>query len=116
VLASRGSINALMRGDVRAIVAAGGAPVVSRLVDEVAAIMTAAGFPPGPGVVEGDRALLTDPEAQGTSSMYRDLVAGYPIEAEHIVGDLVARGRSLGVAAPLLEATLVNLRVYENSR
>jgi 2-dehydropantoate 2-reductase len=116
VLASRGSINALMRGDVRAIVAAGGAPVTIRLLDEVAAIVTAAGFPPGPGVVEGYRVLLTDPEAQGTSSMYRDLLAGHPIEAEHIVGDLVARARSLGVATPLLEATLVNLRVYENSR
>jgi 2-dehydropantoate 2-reductase len=46
--------------------------------------------------------------------MYRDLVAGNRVEAEHIVGDLVVRGRAFGIDMPLLEAALVNLRVYQN--
>jgi len=44
------------------------------------------------------------------------LVAGNPVEGEHIVGDLVDRGRALGVATPLLEAARVTLRVYESRR
>ena len=116
VLASLGALNALMRGTVGEIEAAGGAPVASRLIDEVAAVAAAAGHPPGADAVAGYRAFLTERGSANTSSMYRDLVAGNPVEAEHIVGDLVARARSLGVATPLLEAALVNLRVYENRR
>jgi 2-dehydropantoate 2-reductase len=114
MLASIGSINALMRGSVGDIVAAGGGPTTLRLLDEVAAISAAAGYPPTPDVLAGTRAFLTEPGSGHTSSMYRDLVAGNRVEADHIVGDLVARGAALGVATPLLEAALVNLRVYQN--
>jgi 2-dehydropantoate 2-reductase len=112
MLASVGSINALMRGNIGEIVAAGGASSALQLLDEVAAICTASGYPPAAAALESNRALLTTADSPATSSMYRDLVAGNRIEAEHIVGDLVARGRALGVAMPLLEAALANLRVY----
>jgi 2-dehydropantoate 2-reductase len=103
-----------MRGSVGDIVAAGGAPTTLRLLDEVAAISAAAGYPPALEALAGTRAFLTEPGSGHTSSMYRDLVAGNRVEADHIVGDLVARGAALGVATPLLEAALVNLRVYQN--
>jgi 2-dehydropantoate 2-reductase len=114
MLASIGSINALMRGNVGEIVAAGGAQSALQLLAEVAAICAASGYPPTAAALESTRALLTTAGSSANSSMYRDLVAGNRIEAEHIVGDLVARGHALGVAMPLLEAALVNLRVYAN--
>jgi 2-dehydropantoate 2-reductase len=45
--------------------------------------------------------------------MYRDLRKGAPVEADHIVGDLIERGAAHGVATPLLKAAFVNLRVYQ---
>jgi 2-dehydropantoate 2-reductase len=46
--------------------------------------------------------------------MYRDLRKGAPVEADHILGDFIERGRAHGVATPLLKAALVNLRVYQD--
>jgi 2-dehydropantoate 2-reductase len=114
MLASVGALNALMRGTVGEITEAGGTTTAVRLLDEVAAISTAAGFPPAPEVLAGNRRFLTESGSGATSSMYRDLVAGNRVEADHIVGDLVARGRAFGLDLPLLDAALVNLRVYQN--
>ena len=46
--------------------------------------------------------------------MYRDMLKGAPVEADHILGDLLAR--SNGVEAPLLKGAYVQLKVYEGSR
>jgi ketopantoate reductase len=35
------------------------------------------------------------------------------VEVDHILGDLIERGDQQGVAAPLLKAAFVNLRVYQ---
>jgi ketopantoate reductase len=35
------------------------------------------------------------------------------VEVDQILTDLIERGRNLGVAAPLLEAACVNLKIYE---
>jgi 2-dehydropantoate 2-reductase len=43
--------------------------------------------------------------------MYRDLMARHPIEADQIVGDLLARGASL--STPLLAAAYTHLCVYQ---
>jgi 2-dehydropantoate 2-reductase len=45
--------------------------------------------------------------------MYRDLRKGAPVEADHILGDLIGRGDAHGVATPLLQAAFANLRVYQ---
>ncbi len=49
-----------------------------------------------------------------TSSMYRDLEKGYPVEACQIIGDLLKRAQKAKIAAPLLSAVFVNLSVYQN--
>jgi 2-dehydropantoate 2-reductase len=49
-----------------------------------------------------------------TSSMYRDLHKGAPVEADNILGDFIDRGSAHGVATPLLKAAFVNLRIYQN--
>jgi 2-dehydropantoate 2-reductase len=51
-----------------------------------------------------------------TSSMFRDLRKGAAVEADHIVGDLIARGAAHGVSTPLLGAAYVHLQVYQEAR
>jgi 2-dehydropantoate 2-reductase len=48
--------------------------------------------------------------------MYRDMTKNAPVEADHVIGDLLARGEAHNVAAPLLRATYVQLKVYEQHR
>jgi len=116
-LAALGAINCLFRGSIGQIVAvAGGADLCLALLRECEAIARASGYPPPQSLLER---LATDLTAQGlpmTSSMYRDLMRGLPVEADTIVGDLLARGRQHGVQAPLLEAAFVNLSVYQRER
>ena len=45
--------------------------------------------------------------------MMRDIEQGAPrVEAEHILGDLIRRGRERGLGAPLLAAAFAHLQVY----
>jgi len=46
--------------------------------------------------------------------MYRDSRKGASVEADHILGDFIERGSAHGVATPLLKATFINLRVYQD--
>jgi 2-dehydropantoate 2-reductase len=52
--------------------------------------------------------------SSATSSMYRDLLRGSPIEADQIIGDLLTRARSADVATPMLETAYAHLCVYRN--
>ena len=58
-------------------------------------------------------AFLTEAGSGFTSSLYRDVAAGLPNEGEHIVGDFARRARGLGVATPLVDLALLQLRVHE---
>ena len=46
--------------------------------------------------------------------MYRDLQSGSPTEADQIIGDLLARARSIDLETPLLAAAYAHLCVYQN--
>jgi 2-dehydropantoate 2-reductase len=48
--------------------------------------------------------------------MLRDIEGGRRIEADHIIGDLIARAGALGVAAPRLQTTYCHLKAYESRR
>ena len=60
---------------------------------------------------------LTAPGSQLTSSMYRDLKKGAPVEVDSILGDLLERGKKAGLTTPtpLLQAAFVNLSIYQRS-
>jgi len=47
--------------------------------------------------------------------MYRDLQRGGPVEADHILGDLIRRGEAHNVPMPLVKAAYVQLSVYSSS-
>jgi 2-dehydropantoate 2-reductase len=113
-LASLGAITCLMRGTIGEIVAApGGAELSIDVVNESVAVATACGYKPSQKVVSRHAAAMTTPGSSLTSSMYRDLRKGAPVEADHILGDFIERGSASEVSTRLLNAAFVNLRVYQ---
>ncbi len=114
-LATLAGVTCLMRGSIGEIVAApGGLDFIHRFLGEVGAVATAAGHAPGAAFLEQTRALLTAQGSALTSSMHRDLKKNRPIEAEEIIGDLLARGEKAGVHTPLLATAYAHLAVYQH--
>jgi len=112
-IAPAGALTCLMRGTVGDIAAVpGGSALAEGLVAEAAATAAAAGYPVAAGDVAGIAALLTRPGSSLVSSMYRDVTAGRPTEAEHVLADLASRARALAVGTPLLDLAILSLRVY----
>jgi 2-dehydropantoate 2-reductase len=117
MLASLAAITCLMDGDVGQVVRApDGLEFVNGLFAEVAAAVAAAWQPLSDPFKARVLSLLTDRGSSLTSSMYRDMKAGYRVEADQIVGDLVMRAAAKGIATPLLSAALTRLKVYEQRR
>jgi 2-dehydropantoate 2-reductase len=116
MLATLGGVTCLMRGNLGEIEAApGGAHFLQRFFDEVTSIINAVGMPLGAGFIAQTKAMLAAAKGSAlTSSMYRDLAENRPIEADQIVGDLVARGQKAGVSAPLLAAAYTHLAIYQS--
>ena len=114
-LTSLGAITCLMRGAIGEIVAVqGGADLSLKVLEESAAIATACGHKPSEALLSRHAGAMTAPGYPLTSSMYRDLRKGAPVEADHILGDFVEHGDARGVATPLLRAAFINLRVYQD--
>ena len=61
------------------------------------------------------RAFLTDGASKITASMLKDVERGGPIEADHIIGDLIARAPTDALPT-LLPIVLVHLKAYEARR
>ena len=117
MLASLGAITCLMDGDVGAVARGrGGTEFVQALFTEVVATIAAAWRPLADPFKSQVLALLTDRASSLTSSMYRDMKAGHRIEADQIIGDLVRRAATNGVATPLLYTVLVRLTVYQQAQ
>lgn len=118
-LASLAATTGLMRAPVGAIVAApGGADFIRATIAEVHAIAAGEGFAPDEGAMEGVRNALTTPRSPLNASLMRDMDGGGRIEADHILGDLLARGRARmpSVRHPNLETAYLALKAYENRR
>jgi len=114
-ISTLGVLNTLVRGSVGDVAAVpGGDQLGLRIAAEGAAVSAAAGYPVPPQTMANIAAFTTRPGSTDTASLYRDLAAGQPTEAEQIFGDLIARARTLGVATPLLDLATMALRVHEN--
>lgn len=114
MLASMGASCCLMRGSIGEIEAApGGLAFVNAVLDEIVAVAAAHGHAPAPAVAAAARGMLTAKGSTMASSMYRDMQRGLPIEADHIVGDLLARAEAKQVATPMLAAAYANLCIYQ---
>ena len=114
-LATLAGATCLMRATVGEIVRTGeGEHLITSMLDECAAVAAACCHAPQAAAQENARATLTDPQSNISASMLRDIQRGAEIESDHIVGDLIRRGREKGVATPLLDVAYVHLQAYQN--
>jgi 2-dehydropantoate 2-reductase len=115
-LSTLGAVTTLMRAPVGEINAApGGSVLGAAIAAEAIAIATAAGHPPRPGAIALLQAGVASTEPM-TSSMYRDMEQGLPVEADAIVGDFVAEAAKHDVPVPMLAAAYTNLAIYSARR
>jgi 2-dehydropantoate 2-reductase len=116
-LASLAASTCLMRTSVGNILAApGGKDFLLAMLDECSAISTAEGFPPGGPFFERAKGMLTTEGSPLTASMFRDIKAGLPVEADHVIGDLVARADAAKIPVPKLRTAYTHLKAYEKQR
>jgi 2-dehydropantoate 2-reductase len=116
-LASLAASTSLMRATIGNILAApGGQDFILGVLDECKSIASAEGYPPRPPFLERSLAMLTAEGSPMTASMFRDIQAGLPVEADHVVGDLIARGDAAKVPVPRLRVAYTHLKAYERQR
>jgi 2-dehydropantoate 2-reductase len=116
-LASLAASTCLMRAPVGHILAApGGKDFILGMLDECSAVAAAEGHTPGGPFFERVRGMLTAEGSQLTASMFRDIRAGAPVEADHVIGDLIARGDAAKVPVPKLRTAYTHLKAYEKQR
>ncbi len=116
-IATVGAITCLLRGNIGEIVAIpGGAELARWTLRESSDIASASGHPPTTAFLEEQTAQLTAQGSPLTSSMYRDLTKGAPVEVDTILGDLLERGQKFGLPTPILQAAFVNLSIYQRAR
>src|ERR1700728_4307547 len=116
-LASLAASTCLMRTSVGYILASpGGKDFILGMLDECSAVATAEGYPPRAPFLERPRGMLTAVGSQMTASMFRDIKAGPPVEADHVIGDLMARGDAAKVPVPKLRVAYTHLKAYAKQR
>ena len=116
-LSSLAASTCLMRTSVGNILAApGGRDFLLGMLDETSAIATAAGYAPGGPFFERVKGNLTTEGSPMTASMFRDIEAGLPVEADHVIGDLIARADAAKVPVPKLGIAYTHLKAYEKQR
>jgi 2-dehydropantoate 2-reductase len=117
LLATLAGSTCLMRAAVGDILAApGGRDFLLGFRDECIAVAKAAGYAPREPFLTRATGILTTEGSPLTASMFRDIKAGAPVEADHIVGDMIARGDAAKVPVPKLRTAYTHLKAYEGQR
>ena len=116
-LASLAGGTCLMRAAIGDICAApGGADFVLGLLEDCSAIAAAEGYAMREAQLKRARKVLTAAGSSLTASMLRDIERNAPIEADHIIGDLLQRA-ALSKAKPAhLSIAYTHLKAYEARR
>jgi 2-dehydropantoate 2-reductase len=116
-LASVAASTCLMRTSIGNILASpGGKDFILGMLDECSAIATAQGYAPRAPFLERTHGMLTAEGSQMTASMFRDIKAAGQVEADHVIGDLIARGDAAKVPVPKLRIAYTHLKAYEKQR
>jgi 2-dehydropantoate 2-reductase len=117
LLATLASATSLMRAAVGHILAApGGRDFMLGVRDECSAVAKSADHAPREAFLTRVTGMLTTEGSPLTASMFRDIRVGAPVEADHIVGDMIARGDAAKVPVPRLRTAYTHLKAYENQR
>jgi 2-dehydropantoate 2-reductase len=119
-LATLASVTCLMRAPIGDIVASpGGGDLIRALLEECRSIAEGAGHAPQAAFLEQALAALTAAGSPLTASMLRDVETNAPVEADHIVGDLLRRHRAVHPNSnqlSLLATAFTHLKAYEARR
>ena len=94
----------------------GGKDFILGMLDECSAVASAEGHAPSGPFFQRTRGMLTAEGSQMTASMFRDIKAGAAVEADHVIGDLIARGDAAKVPVPRLRTAYIHLKAYEKQR
>jgi 2-dehydropantoate 2-reductase len=107
----------LMRGNTGEIARApGGIAFMHEVLARNAAIAAANGHPMPARFMAEFQALFADTQGGYATSMLRDLEAGGRIEADHILGFLLARARAAGVPDHWHNAAYIHAKAFEQRR
>jgi 2-dehydropantoate 2-reductase len=113
MLASLAATCCLMRGTSGDLLEADeGQAIVLETVEECRKVAAAAGCDPGEKGMQHVRAFLTQKGSRFAASMLHDLEKGAMVEADHVVGDMIARAKKAGIATPNLRMAYAHLQVY----
>lgn len=115
-IAAAAGITCLMRAAAGDIAAAGAADLALAIYDECAEIAASAGFAPRESWTKRSRGMLTQPGSEFVASMLRDIERGAPVEADHIVGDLLRRKSAGADKNSILRIAYAHLKAYEARR
>lgn len=119
-LATLACSTTLCRASLGEILAApDGKRLIGSIFDECLSIARHNGFAAGAATIERATAMLYAPGSPMTASMLRDMLNGAPIEAAHVVGDLISRGgleQHDATTLSLLRVAYANLGAYEARR
>jgi 2-dehydropantoate 2-reductase len=116
-LASLAASTCTMRAPIGNILAApGGKDFILGILDECSAVASHAGHAPTGPFFERVKGMLTAEGSQLTASMFRDIKTGAKVEADHIIGDLIARAEAAKITVPKLRIVYTHLKTYEKQR
>ena len=116
-LSALAATTCLFRGNVREIMASPGGPeAMQRALAANLEIARREGRAPRPDAIERAKKRLMDPTGLWSASMLRDLEGGGPVEADHIVGWMLAKAHAHGVDDTILSLAYTHLKTYEARR
>jgi 2-dehydropantoate 2-reductase len=116
-IAATAGLTSLMRASVGDIMSAGGRDIALAIVGDCAAIAAHNGHPLREPALQRMQNALTAVGSPMTASMYRDLLLGGKVEADHVIGDLLARAPQTEATTPsVLRTAYVHLKAYEAQR
>ena len=117
MLGSIASMCSAMRGTVGDIAATDdGAAIMGEILEECRKVAAAEGYPPSEQTVGAIKAGLTQKGGKSVASILGDIEKGGAVEGQQIVGDMLARARRHGIAAPNLRFSYAHLQAYEARR
>lgn len=118
-ISSLGALTTLTRASVGDVISAVGDRLAIALLEECNDIARRNGFAPRAEATDRARKFLTTPGSPLQASMAKDIERGARIEADHIIGDLLARDAAAGADGndwSLLRVTYAGLKAYEARR
>ncbi|MDB5317878.1 MAG: 2-dehydropantoate 2-reductase [Rhodospirillales bacterium] len=107
----------LMRANVGEIARSpGGTALMAKILDRNIAIAAHHGYPVRPTFLAEYAKVFSDPTSQYAASMLRDIEANNQIEADHILGFLLAAAQQANISTALHEAAYIHAKAYEQRR